>query len=312
MINSNSLNKTLKKSASFILLAEVILVFIMLSNLGIAGSTSFTPPSPSGSTSGDINEEIEFTISTTEGGSFWMFDWGDGSFSEWIEVEESDTYVSQTYSWTSYGTYEVSVKKRSVYGIQSLWSSPLVVTISPPGDLDEDGWDNVLEEAYGTDPENPDDYPLDTDNDGIPDETISEEYIGDADDDGDGLKDTLEMTFGSNSKDETDVDSVIIDSVTYYLIDTNSDGVFNIFLNSEAETHSLVTVEEGKLLLDIDGDGSTDYSYSNGVLTTYGAGFEIPWIIIIPTTIILTLVIIFILYKKGVIYLYEEEYIVEE
>jgi hypothetical protein len=80
----------------------------------VSGSNSFTPYPPSGNITTDINIENEYIIYTSEVGSSWMFDWGDGIFSNWIYVTDSDDYISQPHTWNSYGDYEVRIKQRNL------------------------------------------------------------------------------------------------------------------------------------------------------------------------------------------------------
>ena len=78
-------------------------------------------------------------------------------------------------------------------------------------DSDGDGWDDEIEESYGTDPHNERDTPLDFDGDGIPDEDSSDgKYIGDTDDDNDALSDDIEDLLGSNSKNKADIITIEI------------------------------------------------------------------------------------------------------
>ncbi len=74
-------------------------------------------------------------------------------------------------------------------------------------DTDDDGWSDSDEQKYGTDPNNPDNYPLDTDGDGIPNSV-------DNDDDADGYSDDMEQSYGTNPLNLDD-----------YPLDTDNDGV---------------------------------------------------------------------------------------
>lgn len=65
-------------------------------------------------------------------------------------------------------------------------------------DDDNDGWSDEEEQEFGTDPKNPDDYPLDTDGDHIPDSI-------DTDDDNDGVADT-EDAFPKDPSEWKDTD----------------------------------------------------------------------------------------------------------
>ena len=323
--NAGSLNKNkkivkfnVKKSSFtiilivFALLFSFFIVFICNNDFNvIAGSSYYTPASPLGTTVGSINVDYEYIEYTSEDGSYWMFDWGDGNYSDWIQVGESDTFISQTHSWDSYGIYEIRIKHRSIYMAESEWSPPLIVTITIPSDLDSDGWSNEVEEAYGKNPADPNEYPKDTDGDGIPDEdSLNGKYTGDFDDDNDGLSDTIEISLGSNPKDGNDAIGIIIEGVTYYLVDTNGNANIDILYNKQAESQITTAIENKKICLDINGDGSWDYTYYEGQVERYEGPF--PWLYLIITIILIVVIIIFLLFKKGIFYLYEEEYVVEE
>jgi hypothetical protein len=242
-----------------------------------------------------------------------MFDWGDGSFSEWISVGDSDTFISETHTWYSHGTYEVRVKHKSIYLVESAWSDPLIVTVAPPSDLDGDGWTNDLEVAYGTNPEDPNEYPLDTDDDGVPDEdSIDGSYEGDSDDDNDGLSDEIEINLGSNPRNFNDVEFIVIESTVYSLVDTNGNGKTDLLYNTLTELRTKAKIENSATLLDINGNGEWDYTYDQGFLIIYKAPFEIPWLYVILSIIGVTILILYILFKKGIFYFYEEDYVVEE
>jgi hypothetical protein len=278
----------------------------------VSGSNNFIPYPPSGNTTTDINIENEYIIYTSEIGSSWMFDWGDGSFSDWIVVADSDDYILQTHTWYSYGDYEIRIKQRNIYMTESSWSDPLIVTVAPPTDLDGDGYRNDIEISYGTDPEDSYDFPLDTDYDGVPDEdSIDEVFLGDTDDDNDGLSDEIEKTLGSNPKKFGDIVFLVIEKNTYCLVDTNENSKFDLLYNTITEARTSAKYEDGLTLLDIDGDGSWDYSYDQGTMVVYKESFEIPWLYVIIAIIAIVLIVIFIMFKKGIIYLYEEEYIEE-
>ena len=309
-----------KKYSFFSVSASLFVIFVLLfSTLLIFGFTNFasassyTPAAPSGVDSGDLNTDYEFFVYTIDVGSSWMFDWGDGTYSNWITVGDSDTYVSQKHSWESSGVYDVRVKHRSVYLDESEWSPSLKVLIDFSTDLDKDGYSNDMETAYGTDPDDSDDYPLDTDGDGTPDETPDEGFIGDTDDDGDGLSDELEASLSLDSKDGSDVISVVIGGTTHFIIDLDGNGKSDTFYNSKTSVLTNTKTENGKILLDINNDKKFDYAYDSiEGLTVYEEPFEIPWLYVIVAIVLIALLILFIMVKKGVIYFYEEEYVVEE
>jgi len=298
-----------------LLLALFIQVFIGYGNVKSA-SISYTPGAPSGKTSGYTNINYEYVVYTRDVGSFWMFDWGDGTHSSWMRVGESDTLISQSHNWSSPGVYNVKVKQKSMYNVESYWSPYLTVTME--SDFDGDGYIDEMEFSYGNDFSNPSNYPLDTDKDGKPDDNSKDgKYIGDTDDDNDDLPDAVELQLGSNPKDKSDVKIVEINSVDYYLVDINGNGVKDILYNPVKSINTRIQVtKNGLYLLDPNGDNSWKYVYDPvyGTISSYEEEISIdlpmPLIIVVGVVIAVAL-IIFILFKTGFLYIYQE-YVVEE
>jgi len=301
----------------FIIVLFLFSSFFMFFNLinrdfFVQAGVTFVPDAPTGQNTGNTGEELEYRYYTMAVGSSWRFDWGDGSFSDWITVEESDTYISDTHSWDEEGEYHVKVKYRDIYLVQSDWSPSLTLTISLDADLDNDGWSNEIEQAYGTSTEDPDDYPLDTDEDGYADDdSIDGSITGDYDDDDDLLNDEIEDLLGSNSKDNCDVIRLFIENIVFYCVDTDNDESSDLLYNSVSGTTTGIKVENSVLYLDISGNGNWDYTY-DGNVQKYDPPFEIPWYYILIIAVVVVILVIFLLFKKGIIYLYEEEIVVEE
>jgi len=150
-----------------------------------------------------------------------------------------------------------------------------------------------------------------TDNDGIPDDGLPDgKYAGDSDDDDDGLIDDVEIFLGSDPKNSGDVITLFLEYTVFYLVDTNNDGGFDVLYNPQSNSKIEVLNQGDKTLLDADNDGVWDYTYiKNKGAVRYK---EIPWLYVALGVIIIVLSIIFILFKKGIIYFYEEEIIVEK
>ena len=311
--NLIKLNKVKKNSLFFIFIVTTSLFFICFfceDTLAI----SCTPPAPSGPTEGFIDVEYEYSMNTYEEGSSWMFDWGDGTYSNWIDVSEFNNSVTARYSWSKPGEYSVRIRFQNKYLEKSSWSLPLNVKIALPVDTDNDGLYDYEDDDIDGDtvinendffPENVDEW-VDTDNDGIGNNA-------DSDDDGDGLSDVIENQLSSNSLDGTDVLSITIKSKKHYLVDTDRDEIYNKFYNTAtAKSTSLKLENSNTYLIDIDDDGITDYSYNNGVLSKYEPFFSTNLIYLIIGIILAVIIVIFVLFKTGIFYIYEEEYEIEK
>ena len=90
------------------------------------------PATPSGPTSGGINEEYTYITSTTDpdGDDLqYLFDWDDGSFSGWVGPYASGATGQASHTWTVQGDYEIRVIAKDEHGVTSVWSDPLPVTM---------------------------------------------------------------------------------------------------------------------------------------------------------------------------------------
>jgi hypothetical protein len=95
-------------------------------------ATPETPNKPSGPIEGITNIEYTFSSSTTdpeEDQIFYKFDWGDGSFSNWIGPYTSGVTAEDYHSWKFPGDYEIRVKAKDDKGGESSWSDPSTIHI---------------------------------------------------------------------------------------------------------------------------------------------------------------------------------------
>lgn len=92
----------------------------------------YTPNKPVGPTTGEKGIKYAYSSSSTDPDGdqiYYMWDWGDGSRSEWIGPFKSGESVTTTHAWNKEGVYNVRVKARDEKGKESGWSEPLRVTI---------------------------------------------------------------------------------------------------------------------------------------------------------------------------------------
>jgi hypothetical protein len=90
------------------------------------------PQKPSGPTSGKTGKELTFTSSTNDVDQdeiYYLFDWGDEEFSQWIGPKNSGQEVTATHKWDSEGAFSVRVKAKDEHGVMSEWSDPLTITM---------------------------------------------------------------------------------------------------------------------------------------------------------------------------------------
>jgi len=91
-----------------------------------------TPNAPTGPSSGETGKTYTFTASTTDPDGddiSYLFDWGDGTYSEWTELVDSGDEASASHSWSSKNSFEIRVKAKDEHGVQSEWSDPLSITM---------------------------------------------------------------------------------------------------------------------------------------------------------------------------------------
>jgi hypothetical protein len=89
-------------------------------------------PVITGPASGKSGEEYTYNAETIDIDGdqlFYLFDWGDGSFSDWIGPYDSGETATITYVWRAQGTYEIRVRAKDDHGVQSEWSDPLEISM---------------------------------------------------------------------------------------------------------------------------------------------------------------------------------------
>ncbi|MCX6666358.1 MAG: carboxypeptidase regulatory-like domain-containing protein [Euryarchaeota archaeon] len=87
-------------------------------------------PEIQGPKAGQINVAYTFSVTAGDPDSYFLFDWGDGVTSDWLGPYDSSVEVSDSHIWMSPGSYDVKVKAKNMYGVESDWSTPVTVAIS--------------------------------------------------------------------------------------------------------------------------------------------------------------------------------------
>ena len=96
------------------------------------------PEKPTGPNEGAKFEECTFQTSTTDPNGdqiYYIFDWGNGEFTDWLGPYNSGQTVEASYAWSEIGDYEIKVEAKDEFGAKSDWSEPLTISIvenTPP------------------------------------------------------------------------------------------------------------------------------------------------------------------------------------
>jgi len=91
------------------------------------------PLHPSGSISGKIKVEYNYTTSTTDPDGdqlFYFFDWGDSTDSGWVGPYNSGDTAEANHTWIKKGSYNIKVKAKDINGAESPWSDSLTISIT--------------------------------------------------------------------------------------------------------------------------------------------------------------------------------------
>jgi hypothetical protein len=205
-----------------------------------------------------------------------------------IKIDTGQEIIIQTSTWTSptnltNGVHIFVIRAIGIDGQSSVSRSVKFTIDTNFNDLDHDGWSDEEEIRYGSDPNNPENYPLDTDGDHMPDSI-------DTDDDNDGYSDEVELSYGTNQKDknsypeDTDGDKVPDENSPDGLyqgdIDRDDDGLLNtieIQLGSNptnsTDTRKIYLGGNPVFLVDVSHDGIYDILYDPARETTHGVEY---------------------------------------
>lgn len=128
------------------------------------------------------------------------------------------------------------------------------------------------------------------------------------DSDRDGVSDKMEQAVGANISLK-DIRPFYFENTTYYFVDINGDGIYDVLYNPITNTKTSLGHEDGDLLIDINGDGTWDYVYNpvHGTTSPYkkvspSGGF--PWMTVgVIIVVLVIIVLIILLYLKRNLYI---------
>ena len=104
---------------------------LVLQGVNVEGKPE-KPMTPVGPSNGKINQEYTYTTSTSDPDGdkvYYMWDWGDGSFSDWLGPYDSGEECSASHIWVEQGSHSIKVKAKDINGIHGPWSDPLRVSM---------------------------------------------------------------------------------------------------------------------------------------------------------------------------------------
>ncbi len=113
-----------------------------------ANQPALIPNAPTGDGSGSAGEELSFQAVSNDPESdslYYQFDFADAGDDTWYGPFASGTPAQVTHTWTSDGSYDVSVRTRDIWGETSGWSASLSVQIGGSccnlrGDINHGGY----------------------------------------------------------------------------------------------------------------------------------------------------------------------------
>lgn len=104
---------------------------LVLQGINVEGKPD-KPLTPSGPSSGKSGEEHIYTTSTTDPDGdqlYYIWGWGDGTFSDWLGPYSSGEECSESHIWNDVGRYNIKVKAKDINDIQSAWSDPFAISM---------------------------------------------------------------------------------------------------------------------------------------------------------------------------------------
>ena len=90
------------------------------------------PKKPQGPSSGKPGTEYTYTTSAAnpnENQRFYLWDWGDGTYSNWQGPYNAGETVEAKHAWAQKGSFGVRVKAKDVFDVESAWSDSLSVSM---------------------------------------------------------------------------------------------------------------------------------------------------------------------------------------
>jgi len=127
-----------KKNCYFTIVIFIFLLFlipILLCHLQVSSAAhtiTYVPTPPTGSSYGFVNVTYNYSVITLNRNASWLFDWGDGTATSWLQLADGETSIIQSHHWGTPGTYQLRVQFKNDKFPEGVWSTPLSVAITSP------------------------------------------------------------------------------------------------------------------------------------------------------------------------------------
>jgi len=97
-------------------------------------NTNLPPETPTliGPSQGKIGTSYNFSAWTSDVENesvYFLFDWGDGNNSGWLGPYNSGITCESKHTWTQKDNYNIKVKAKDIFWLESNWSDPLSITM---------------------------------------------------------------------------------------------------------------------------------------------------------------------------------------
>lgn len=96
----------------------------------ISNNAPEKPARPKGQNNGAQDKEYEYQTQSTDidgDNIYYLFDWGDGTNTDWIGPYKPEKIVKAKHTWSRQGSFNVKVKAKDIHGAESEWSDPLSI-----------------------------------------------------------------------------------------------------------------------------------------------------------------------------------------
>jgi hypothetical protein len=90
-------------------------------------------PILNGPDNGEVGVNYTYSFSATDPEQHdisYKINWGDNTITDWMGLYNSDEICNASHKWECGGTYDIKVKAKDIYNLESDWSDPLRVIIS--------------------------------------------------------------------------------------------------------------------------------------------------------------------------------------